>query len=182
MNWIRKWRREETAEVKVPAAREIDHAADEICEKAIKDAKEQLHPLMKNTELHQLRNRSSFVQAFKRALEHQTAQKLAAWVPEVQAVFQFEETWMEKRETWDGSLHLLVKVPSLSDTIKELGEKLDANLTNRLQQLGWSRFRNHHSVLEVQQVTVAELRLGIGYGAMFHAVHNLPVQVWAPKR
>jgi hypothetical protein len=89
---------------------------------------------------------------------------------------------MENRNVWDGSIHLLVKVPRLSNAIKTFGKKLDQNLTYCLQQLGWSRFRTRHSVLEVQQVTSNELRHGISYGAMFHAVYSVPVKVWPLKR
>ena len=181
MNEIEVQRRATLAETGVPA-HEIHQAAEEICEKAIEDAREQLHPLLKNVVLHQLKKRRNFLQAFKRALEQRTAQTLAAWYPGVQEVFQFEESWMRDKETWDGSLHLLIKVPRLSDTLKDLGTKLDANLTPRLQQLGWSRFRGHRSLLEVQQVTVDELRHGISYGAMFHAAYSIPVKVWSPKR
>jgi hypothetical protein len=51
-----------------------------------------------------------------------------------------------------------------------------------LQQLGWSRFGKRQSILEIQQVTPNELRHGVSYGAMFFAVHNVPVKVWPPNR
>jgi hypothetical protein len=147
----------------------------------LNDAKEQLHPLMRTAELRHLRKRIEFVEAFKRALEQRIAQRLAAWQPGVLAVFQFDETRREK--PWDGSIHLLVKVPHLSDAIKTLGKKLDDNLTACLKEgLGWSRFRQRRSILEVQQVTLNELRHGISYGAMFSAVDSVPVKVWSSKR
>lgn len=182
MDEIENRRREETAEIVVPAAQELNQIANEICEKAINDAKEQVHPLLRNVELYQLRKRNNFVQAFKHALEKRISQKLAIWHPGVEAVFQFEESWMESRNVWDGSLHLLVKVPRLSNTLKLLGRKLDSKLTHRLQQLGWSRFRKRQSILEIQQVTPNELRHGIRYGAMFHAVYSVPVKVWSPQQ
>jgi hypothetical protein len=166
----------------IPTPNDFSHVADDLCEKALEDAKEQLHPLLRNTELDRLRKRSEFVQAFKLALERRIAQKMAAWQPEVQAVFKFDETWVENREYWDGSLHLLVKVPRLSNAIKMFGKKLDRSLTRYLQQLGWSRFRKRQSVLEIQQVTPNELRHGVSYGAMFSAVYNVPVKVWPPRR
>jgi hypothetical protein len=81
-------------------------------------------------------------------------------------------------DTWDGSIHLLVKVPRLSDKVKRLGQLLDRSLVMCLRQSGWERFPTHHPVLEVQQVTPSELRHGIGYGAMFCAVYTAPVKVW----
>lgn len=174
--------REGLDEVAVPAANVLGEAAEEICEKALDDAKAQLHPLLRNTEVVHLRKRKEFVQAFKVALERRIAQKLAVWQPGVQAVFQFDESRIETRESWDGSIHLLVKVPRLSDAIKVFGKKLDRSLTYYLQQLGWSRFRKRESVLDVQQVTPNELRHGISYGAMFSAVYSVPVKVWPPKR
>lgn len=85
---------------------------------------------------------------------------------------------MESRTSWDGSVHLLVKVPQLSNAIQSLGRRLDYCLLNYLKQLGWSRFRKKQSILEIQQVTPNELRHGICYGAMFCAVYSAPVKVW----
>ena len=182
MSDIGSERRDESAEVALPAANVLGQAAEEICEKALDDAKAHLHPLLRNAEVKRLRKRKEFVQAFKLGLERRIAQKLAAWQPGVQAVFKFDEAWMENRASWDGSIHLLVKVPRISDAIRALGEKLDRSLTRHLQQLGWSRFRQRQSVLEVQQVTANELRHGVSYGAMFYAVYSVPVKIWPPKR
>lgn len=180
MNDLSYKRREETAEVPVPIA-DLEQVANEICEQALSDAKEQLHPLIRNSELHQLRQRNEFMEAFKLALEKRIAQTLAIWQPNVQAVFKFDESWMESREAWDGSIHLLVKVPYVSAAIKMFGKKLDRSLTYCLQQLGWSRFQKHKSLLEIQQVTLNELRHGTSYGAMFYAVYSAPVKVWSGR-
>jgi len=180
MNLFENKRREDSARITI--AQDFHQAANDICEKALNDAKAQLHPLIRNTELFQLRKRSEFVQALKLALARRIAQKLAIWMPELEAVFQFDESWIDDRNAWDGSIHLLVKVPHLSHKIKTLGKKLDSYLTPHLKQLGWSRFRKHQSTLEIQQVTPNELRHGIGYGAMFHAVYSVPVKVWPLKR
>src|SRR5215213_6509257 len=110
MNDVRNERREGVTKVAVPAAKDWGRVAEEICEKALNDAKTELHPLVRNTELVHLRKRNEFVQAFKLALEQRIAQKLAKWQPGVQAVFKFDESWMDNRESWDGSIHLLVKV------------------------------------------------------------------------
>jgi hypothetical protein len=179
---IRNERWAEPAEVFLPTPRDLGHVASEICQTALTDAKEQLHPLLRNLEPHHLKKRREFVQAFKFALERQIAQKLATWQPSVLAVFKFDESWMEARQAWDGSIHLLVKVPRLSNTLTGLGRKLDQSLTQALQQLGWSRFRARQSVLDVQQVTPNEMRHGVSYGAMFYAVHSVPVKVWSSKR
>jgi hypothetical protein len=168
--------------VKIAIVQDFHQAANDICEKALNDAKEQLHPLLRNMDLFQLRKRNEFVQAFKLALARRIAQKLAIWMPGLEAVFQFDESWIDNRDVWDGSIHLLVKVPRLSNTNKILGKKLDSYLTPHLKQLGWSRFRKRQSVLEVQQVTPNELSHGISYGAMFHAVYSVPMKVWPLKR
>ncbi len=183
MDTINNERQEETVEVVFPAAKDLSRMANDICEKALNDAKEQLHPLIRNAELNHLRKRSEFVQAFKLALERRIAQNLASWQPNVQAVFKFDESWMETRDkSWDGSIHLLVKVPRLSNAIKMIGKTLDQSLTRCLKQLGWSRFLKHQSILEIQQVTPNELRHGVSYGAMFYAVHSVPVKIWSPNR
>ena len=158
--------------------KELANTVNDLCENALDDAKSQLHPLLQNIELDRLDRRAEFLQAFKNALEQRIAQKLHLWQPGIQAVFKFDETPADMRNDWDGSIHLLVKVPRLSEALKELGQRLDQTLVNCLKQLGWSRFRNRETILELQQVTLNELRHGIGYGAMFCAVYTAPVKVW----
>ena len=164
------------------AAKDLGQAANELCEKALDDAKSRLHPLLQNNELERLAQRVEFIQAFKSSLEQRIARKLAAWQPGVEAIFQFDQTRTENRETWDGSIHLLVKVPRPSDALKSLGRKLDRSLVRYFRQLGWSRFQELQSILEVQQVTPRELRHGTGYGAMFFAVYTVPVKVWPQEK
>jgi hypothetical protein len=162
----------------VPTPKDLGSTASELCEEALKDAKRQLHPLLQNTELDRLDQRGEFLQAFKSALEQRIARKLAAWQPGVQAIFKYDETRIENMEHWDGSIHLLVKVPSLSNGLRMLGKKLDGSLVKDLRQRMWQRFQRRQSILEVQQVTPNELRHGVGYGAMFYAVYTVPVKVW----
>jgi hypothetical protein len=171
-----------SVETVIPTPNDFSYVANDLCEKALNDAKEQLHPLLRNTELDRLDKRSEFVQAFKTALEQRIARKLAAWQPGVQAVFKYDETRAENMENWDGSIHLLVKVPRLSNAVKALGRKLDRGLVRCLKRLGWQRFGTLESILEVQQITPNELRHGIGYGAMFWAVYTAPVKVWPRDR
>jgi hypothetical protein len=178
MSDINKWSWERSVEEVVSAPKDFGQAANELCEKALEDAKSQLHPLLQNTELDHLSQRSEFLQAFKIALEQRIARKLAAWHPGVQAVFKFDESRIENSETWDGSIHLLVKVPRRSDALKTLGRKLDRSLVKSFRQLDWSRFQERQSILDVQQVRPSELRHGIGYGAIFCAVYTVPVKVW----
>jgi hypothetical protein len=182
MSDVNKWRQERSVEQVIPAPEDLGATANELCEKALEDAKSQLHPLLQNTELGRLSQRGEFLRAFKSALEQRIARKLAAWQPGVQAIFKYDETRMENVENWDGSIHLLVKVPRLSNRMKALGKKLDQSLVNYLRQLGWLRFRRRETILEVQQVTPNELRHGIGYGAMFFAAYTAPVKVWPQNR
>jgi hypothetical protein len=161
-----------------PDARDMDKAANTICEKALQAAKSQIHPLLREADLHRLEQRGEFLQAFKCALERTIAQALARWQPGIQAVYRYDETRLENIENWDGSIHLLLKVPRLSNGIRALGKKLDKNLVSYLEQSGWHRIPTRQSVLELHQVTPPELRHGIGYGAMFFAVHTAPVRVW----
>lgn len=182
MSDVNNGNQNKSVEPVVASLKELEQSANELCEKALKDAKEQLHPLTRNAELDHLDKRFEFVQAFKLALEKRIAQKLAAWQPGVQAVFTFEDSWMQQPGSWDSSIHLLVKVPRLSNALKALGKKLDRSLVKYLKQLSWSRFRTCRSVLELQQVTPNELRRGISYGAMFCAVHSVPVKVWPQNK
>ena len=160
---------------------ELEQEVNKLCEKALNDAKSQLHPLLHNVELERLDQRKEFTQAFKSALEQQIARTLAVWQPNVQAVFRFDTSRIKSNERWDGSIHLLIMVSKLSKKVKLLGEMLDKILVNYLRQLGLSRFQMSHSILEVQQVTPNEVRRGISYGAMFYAVYTVPVKVWPKK-
>ena len=178
MNYVNNGRWNESVEKVIPIAKDFEQAAEELCGKALKDAKSQLHPLLQNAELSYLDRRREFIQAFKLALERRIARKLIEWHPDIEAVFRFNESGMENCNPWDGSIHLLVEVPRLSKTMKALSKELDRSLVKRLQQLGWSRSQKRQSVLEIQQVTPNEIRRGISYGAMFCAVYNVPVKVW----
>jgi hypothetical protein len=161
---------------------DFEQVATDLCEEALNDARVQLHPLLRIIDLNRLDRRYAFVQGFKCALERRIAQKLAAWQPEIHAVFKFDESWKESLTSWNGSIHLLVKVPHLSDAMQLVGENLDHSLLRYLKQLGWSRFRKRQSILELQQVTPDEIRRGISYGAMFCAGYSVPVKVWPQEK
>jgi hypothetical protein len=171
-------RPEKLAEHGFPVPEDFEQAIKELFEKALEDAKSQLHPLLRNADLDRLGKHTEFAQAFKRSLERGIAQKIAAWQLDVKAVFQFDESWMENRTSWDGSIHLLVNVPRLSNKLRTIGARLDQSLVNCLEQSGWLRFRNRQSILEIQQVMPDELEHRISYGAMFCAVYSTPIKVW----
>lgn len=157
--------------------------ANEVCEKALDDARAELHPLLRTVDVNHLETRNEFIEAFKSALEKQIAKRLALWQPSIQSVFRFDNSHAADDPSWDGKIHLLVKVPRVSKAIKSFGRNLDKYLLGYLaKQLGWSRFQKQRSVLDVQQVTVNELRHGVSYGAMFYAVYSLPVKIWPSKK
>ena len=157
--------------------------ANELCESALNDARAELHPLLRSEDVNRLEQRNTFMAAFRSALEKHLAKRLALWQPSVQSVFRFDNSRATNTPFWDGKIHLLVKVPRLSNAIKSFGKSLDAYLLGYLaKQLGWSRFKGQKSILEIQQVTVNELRHGVSYGAMFYAVHSVPVKVWPLKK
>ena len=157
--------------------------ANELCEKALNEARAELHPLLRRVDVHRLEKRNDFLEAFKAAMEKHVAKRLAAWQPSIQSVFRFDESHANHDPTWDGRIHLLVKVPRVSNAIKSFERTLDKYLLGYLsRQLGWSRFQEQGSILDVQQVTVNELRHGVSYGAMFRAVYSVPVKVWPLKK
>jgi hypothetical protein len=162
----------------LPGMRDYAAVASELCEKALHDAKSQLHPLLHSVELHRLAQRKEFLQNFRSALECRIARKLAVWQPGVQAIFRYDEAGIQNTENWDGSIRLLVKVPRLSDAVRMLGKTLDGALMKCLQQMGWRHFQTRQSMLEIHQVTPGELRHGVGYAAMFYAVYTVPVRIW----
>ena len=58
-----------------PPSNDFGVVANDLCEKALNDAREQLHPLLREVELDRLEKRSEFVQAFKSALEKKNCAK-----------------------------------------------------------------------------------------------------------
>ena len=174
--------RQESLENIITNPNELKQVANDLCEKALTEAKSKLHPLLQQVELERLDQRCEFLQAFKRALEEETARKLVIWQPCIQAVYKFDAPLGVHTDCWDNTVHLLVMVPQLLDTIKAFGAKLDRNILKRLKRLGWSRFQNSKSVIEVQQVTAMEVRRGISYGAMFLSLYAAPVKIWPPAR
>lgn len=178
MSDVSNGNRKKSVESVVSLPKNFDQAANHLCEKALNDAKAQLHPLLRNVELDRLDRRYEFVQAFKFALERRIAKKIAVWQPGIQAVFKFDESWRGNGKSWDSSIHLLVKVHRLSDAMKAFAKKLDKSLLRYLKHLRWSRFQKRKSILEIQQVTLDEIRHGTSYGAMFSSVYSAPVKVW----
>ena len=161
---------------------ELKQVADDLCKKALSDAKTQLHPLLQQVELERLDQRCEFLQAFKRAMEEEIARKLVIWQPGIQAVYKFDAPLEANRNCWDNTIHLLVMIPRFLNTIKTLGAKLDRNILKQLKCLGWSRFQQSKSVIEVQQVTTMEMRRGLSYGAMFLSLYAAPVKIWPLAR
>jgi hypothetical protein len=178
MSGVSNQRHQKPLQFSLPSMREADRAANALCQKALNEAKRQLHPLLHNVELDRLDQRHEFLQAFRHALEREIAWRLAVWYPDIQAVFRYEETPMKNTEDWDASIHLLVKISRLSKNVDALGKMLDRSLVKYFKTLQWQRFQECQSILNVQQVTANELRHGIGYGALFYAVYTAPVKVW----
>jgi hypothetical protein len=79
--------RERLPEPILSGARDLGNVANELCERALQDARSQLHPLLQNAELNRLDQRREFLQAFRSALEERIARKLVLWHPDVQAIF-----------------------------------------------------------------------------------------------
>jgi hypothetical protein len=182
MTDIHDWHRSEPVEHTVLATSDLGRAANDLCEKSLNDAKAQLHPLLREANLNRLDQRREFIEAFKSALEERIARNLVLWEPGVQAVFRFDEAPVQNAVAWDGSIHLLLKVGQLSSAVQALGKRLDQSLTRYLKHMGWPRFQQRKSILEIQQVTQNEIRHGISYGAMFYAVHTVPVKVWPREK
>ena len=65
---------------------------EELCEKALMNAKSQLHPLLQQVDLEKLGQRREFVQGFKEALERAVAERIVLWLPSVKVVYKFDPT------------------------------------------------------------------------------------------
>jgi len=152
--------------------------SEQLCEKALINAKTQLHPLLQQVDLENLGQRREFVEAFKHALERAVAERIILWLPCVKVVYKFNPPRGSSKEYWDNTIHLLLLVPRLLPSINELGTMLDREILERLTHFSWSRFKDSQSILELQQVTPYEIRHGVCYGAMFFSLYAAPSQVW----
>jgi hypothetical protein len=152
--------------------------SNELSDNALRDAREQLHPLLHQVDLEKLSQRHEFLQAFKRSLEREIAQKIVMWLPCVKVVYRFDAPRGGSTEGWDNTIHLLVLVPQLLPPIKEFGARIDDEILKGLKRLSWSRFQDSKSIIEIQQVTPEEMRHSVCYGAMFFSVYAAPSQIW----
>lgn len=150
----------------------------QLCEKALTDAKNQLHPLLRQVELERLGQRKIFVDAFKCALETEITRRVILLLPCVQAVYRFDTQRGSNAYDWDNKIHLLLLVPQLMASIKDLNSKLDTQMLRQLQRPDWKRFWSSTTFVEVQQVTRDEVRHGVCYGAMFASYYAGPLQIW----
>jgi len=157
---------------------EFRQMSNDLSDSALRNARERLHPLLHRVDLEKLGHRHDFLEAFKCSLEREIAQKIVLWLPCVKAVYRFDSSRRSITEEWDNTIHLLVLVPRLMPPIKELGPLLDGEILNGLKHLGWSRFQDSKSIIEIQQVTPEEMRHGVCYGAMFSSVYTAPSQIW----
>ncbi len=165
--------------IKDPSA--FRQVSGELCEKALMDAKAQLHPLLRQVDLEKLGQRREFVQAFKHSLEGVVAERIALWLPWVKAVYRFDALRGRSTDDWDNTIHLLILVPELLPSLNEFGTMLDREMLERLKCFSWSRFQDAKSIVEIQQVTPNEIRHGVCYGAMFYSFYTAPSQVWPSK-
>jgi hypothetical protein len=182
MSGLNNDRWENVIEYSIPTSEALEQVAKVLCERALNDAKGQLHPLLQNIELDRLDQRSEFLQAFKCGLEQQIARKLTCWYPDILAIFSFESRPTKRVEDWDGSIHLLVKVHHLTKEMEPVRKILDNNLAKCLKQFNWQRFQECQSMLDIQQFTPHELCHGTGYGGMFYAVYTVPAKIWSRDR
>ena len=81
MSIVHDWGEKDAIEQSIPDTRNLGMVANHLCEKALQDAKSQLHPLLRNAELDHLDQRGEFLQAFKEALEQRIARRLVSWQP-----------------------------------------------------------------------------------------------------
>lgn len=178
MNKNSSFYKQEVIEGLLKNSYEFRQMSNELSDNALRDARERLHPLLHRVDLEKLSQRRDFLEAFKCSLEREIAQKIVLWLPYVKVVYRFDASRRSSTEEWDNTIHLLVLVPRFMPPIKELGPLLDGEILNGLKRLGWSRFRNSKSIIEIQQVTPEEIRHGVCYGAMFSSVYAAPTQVW----
>ena len=144
--------------------------SEELCEKALMDAKSQLHSLLQQVDPEKLDQRRELVEAFKHALERAVSERIVLWLPCVKAVYKFENLRGSSPKYQDNTIHLLILLPRLLPSSYRLGAMLDHEVLERLKRFNGSRFQDSKSFLEIQQVTPNEIHHGVCYDAMFYSL------------
>lgn len=156
---------------------EFKQTAKDLCEKALVDAKSELHPLLRQVDLDRLDQRCNFLKAFKCALERRVAQQIMLWLPVVKAAYRFDPLMKNDSQNWDNTIHLLVLVPQIMSPFDELGANLDHEILQQLKDFNWTRFQYSKSLVDIRQVTLYEIHPGICAGAMFYSAYTVPAQI-----
>jgi hypothetical protein len=111
MKDFNQWLQQKPGEHQVPAPKDFAQIASALCENALKDAKEQLHPLLRDAQLDRLDERPEFVKTFKRALEQRIARKLAAWQPGIRVSKLFSSSMRRGRKNPDPGMVPFICLP-----------------------------------------------------------------------
>ena len=171
---------EETLKYLIQDQNRVKEGVKELCEKALACAKNELHPLLQHADLDRLDQRADFLQAFRKAIEIEMAQKITLWVPCTKIVYRFDTTYSSRVEKWDNIIHLLLVVPQILPSLNNFGKKFDYEMVQHLTALGWTRFQYSKTVVEILQVTLNEIHHGVSYGGMFFSANSVPAQIWPP--
>jgi hypothetical protein len=166
---------------------QLDEAAETIRDDALALARTRLGLVERDLPLNELLQRPDFVGHFTYALTNAVAQALAAHDQRVMEIYTFDLSANPapeggEPETPDNTVHLLALVTAPSAALQAFVAALDRALTASLRELAAGPFASRESVLDVNLITEADVRLGLSLAGMLSAVFAPPIKVWQRAR
>ncbi len=116
-------------------------------------------------------SRSGFAEAFKQALAAGVARALAENDRFVRAIYAYEPATADH-----ATIHLLVRVTKPSAALEAFIATVNRALVMQLQAPG--EVAPREAVLDVNLFTEDDVRRGVGYAALLHAVSPPPKRLW----
>ena len=161
----------------------LDEVAETIRDDAISQAREKLGAAQCGADLDSLLRRSDFFDYFKHGLASGVVNVLAAQDQDVQVVYTYDPSMNPDNETGedlaqDPAVHLIVLVTTPTTALEVLVASLDRALTASLKELASPRFTRRESVLDLNLVTVEDVRLGVSYAGLLSGLFASPLKIW----
>ena len=173
------------SEVERKQVSSLVEAAETIRGNAVDLAREKMGFYQQEAALEILLERRDFLDYFKYALAQETAQVIATYDQQVQAVYIFEETGNPDAETEDYlsatdlTIHILLKVASVTAALDAFISSFDRALTGVLRGLPSNRFAMRKSFLDVIPVTDNDIEENRGYAVLLSSIHARPIKIWS---
>ena len=127
--------------------------------------------------------RPAVLESIKDGLAQGVARALAAWEPEVVAIYAYDpsadpDNQAAEDRPFDAVLHLLVVVTDSAPALSTKVRTLDQALAESLREVPELGFQACDSVLDVMPLTQAEAQRRAGYGALLTTLYAPAIEIW----